>query len=68
MPLSLRPSHPPVGVDVAVLDGGNEANVGSNRRVAGWKVQAEHPTPSLVGGRLWAREDGFPEAQVFVAG
>lgn len=61
-------SHPPVGVDIAVPDGGVEANVGSNGRVAGREVHVEHPASSLVGRRLRARDDGFPEAHVIVAG
>lgn len=56
-----------MGVDVAVPDGGVEANVGSNRRVAGRKVHAEHPAATLVGGRLRACDDGFPEAHIVVA-
>lgn len=57
-----------MGVDVAVPDGGAEANVGSNRRVVRRKVHVEHPASTLVRGRLWARDDGFPEAHVIVAG
>lgn len=56
-----------MGVDIAVPDGGVEANVGSNGRVVGRKVHAEHPAATLVGGRLRACDDGFPEAHVIVA-